>query len=190
MLLVAGCATRQLTPEPLAAAQQEALLLQLEFFAFSGRAAVAAQASGFNAGIDWQQRGDEAAVRLAAPIGGSLLVTWRPDQLRLEAGRGQVLQGSEAASVIQQELGFLPPFESLRYWVLGLAAPGAEPAVRSDAEDGRVAELLQQGWQIRYERWMNVPMPRGVLRMPQRLTATRDGLRLRLVVDRWKFAGA
>ena len=172
---MAGCATRQLTPEPLAAAQQEALLLQLEAFAFSGRVAVAARDSGFNAGIDWQQRGEGAVVRLSAPIGGSLVVTWRPDHLQLEAGRGQMLQDAEAAAVIEQELGFLPPFESLRYWVLGLAAPGEGPA--------------QLGWQISYERWMIVSTPQGALRMPQRLTATRDGLRLRLVVDRWNLGG-
>ena len=48
--------------------------------------------------------------------------------------------------------GFVPPFEALRYWVLGLAAPGEPPVDVQAGADGQVTQLTQQGWKIRYDR--------------------------------------
>jgi outer membrane lipoprotein LolB len=101
--------------------------------------------------------------------------------------RGQVLQAQDAEAAIVAELGFMPPFEALRYWVLGLPAPGDAPTARSDGVDGRLAQLDQQQWQIRYERWMPVATDEGEAQLPQRLTATREDVRLRVFVDKWRL---
>ena len=48
-------------------------------------------------------------------------------------------------------------------------------------------QLEQQGWLINFERHVAVSTAAGAVQLPARLAATRDGLRLRLVVDRWRM---
>lgn len=188
LLLLAGCATVPPAPrEPLDAQAQQQMLLGLTTFALDGRAAVAARGDGFNASVAWRQAGPESIVKLSGPIGGSLTLTYRPGFLRVANSRGQVLQAADAEAAIVAELGFMPPLDALRYWVLGLAAPGDAPTARTDGPDGRLAQLDQQQWQIRYERWMPVTTDAGEAQLPQRLTATREDVRLRVFVDKWRL---
>ncbi len=112
---------------------------------------------------------------------------YSPQSLRVITSRGEKLENAEAEQALSAQLGFLPPFGALRYWVLGIAAPGEPPAEQTSEATGRVAELNQQGWRIHYDRWMEVATSSGVVSLPQRLTATRANLRLRLFVDRWKL---
>lgn len=186
-LLAAGCATLPPAGEPLPAAEQQQHLQQLDAFTLTGRAAVSANGEGFNASLTWTQSGGESRVRLSGPVGGSLTLTWRPGYLQVVSSRGETLRDAEAEAVIVQQLGFMPPFEALRYWVLGIAAPGEAPTARVEAENGRLATLDQQGWQMKFERWYAIGSRAGTLLLPQRLTATRDGVRLRVVMDRWKL---
>jgi outer membrane lipoprotein LolB len=190
MLLLAACAT---TPPPatlLPAAEQETLLQTLPAFAMDGRAAVRAGKEGSPAfSVGWRQQGDETLLRLSGTFGaGGLTVTWRPGQLRLAGGRGEPSEDAEAEAVLMRELGFVPPFEALRYWMLGLAAPGEAPTGQTaPLGAGRLGALTQQGWHISYDRWMNVATSAGGVQLPQRLTATRDDLWLRVTVEEWKL---
>jgi outer membrane biogenesis lipoprotein LolB len=46
---------------------------------------------------------------------------------------------------------------------------------------GRIVTLLQDGWQMSFDRYHQV----GSAWHPQRIRAVRDGIQLRLVVDAW-----
>jgi outer membrane lipoprotein LolB len=80
----------------------------------------------------------------------------------------------------------MPPFEALRYWVLGVPAPGAVTNETRDAA-GLMQQLEQQGWTIVYERREAVASSAGGLQLPSKLRATRGEQRLTLVVDRWRL---
>jgi outer membrane lipoprotein LolB len=186
-LLLAACATTPLPRAPLDLAAQGQALRALPGFQLNGRTAVAAAGDGFNATVSWRQAGEQSILKLSGPVGGSLTVTWRPGYLRVVSSRGEVLQDAEAEQAVVAQLGFMPPFEALRYWVLGLAAPGEVPTEQQADEAGRPAHLAQQQWQIRYERWTGVALAGGLAQLPQRLTATRGDVRLRVFVDKWKL---
>jgi outer membrane lipoprotein LolB len=188
-LLLAGCATTHVSHEPLTVTAQQALLQALPGFRFDGRAAVRAGEEGFNVpALSWQQAAGESRVQLSGPFGASALtLVFSPQSLRVTTSRGEELGGDEAASLLTEQLGFVPPFEALRYWVVGLAAPGEAPVDMRAGADGQVSQITQQGWLIRYDRRAGVATRAGQLRLPQKLTATRDDLRLTLFVDRWKL---
>lgn len=184
--LLAACATTAPRPALEPEAQQQALRA-LTGFQLTGRTAVAARGEGFNASVSWRQAGEESVLKLSGPVGGSLTLTWRPGFLRVVSSRGETLQGAEAEEAVVAQLGFVPPFESLRYWVLGLPAPGQAPTEQQADDAGRIARLVQQQWQIRYERWTDAALDAGLARLPQRLTATHGDVRLRVFVDKWKL---
>ena len=86
---------------------------------------------------------------------------------------------------MRARLGADLPWASLRYWMLGLPDPGSEAAVRNaDAAPWRVIE--QGGWQLRYDAFR---AEQG-LALPQRFSAERARLRVRVVVDRWSPGAA
>ncbi len=148
---------------------------------------VTPDAQGFNASMDWRQQRDETKLKLSGPLGaGGLQVDYSPLQLRVTS-RGDTLVNAEAEQMLARELGFLPPFDALRYWIRGLPAPGTEAAVETLDAAGVLQQLEQQGWMIQFERHVAVNTAAGTVQLPARLTATRDGLRLRLVVDRWRL---
>jgi outer membrane lipoprotein LolB len=188
-LVLAGCAT--LRPRPLLApAAQTALLQQLDKFSLRGRSGIRAvidgETKGGNLTLSWKQQQEEAEVRLSGGIGtGSLTIRWRPGALRIEGGRDQVYENEEAEQILRDEIGFVPPFESLRYWILGLEAPGEAPSRREAAENGRLSELVQQQWRIRYGKWARVRAGASSVEMHRSITVTRDDLRLRVEISRW-----
>jgi outer membrane lipoprotein LolB len=191
LVLVAACATTPPAPRhALDATERHNLLQDLDAFSLTGRVAVAAAGQGSTPAVEWRQQRDVSRVKLSGPLGvGSLQLEYSPGSLRLVAANGDVLQDDAAQSALTRELGFVPPFEALRYWVLGEPAPadGDAAAVATRDAAGLLQRLEQQQWLILYERYMPVETNAGTTQMPARLTATRDGLRLRLVVDRWRL---
>lgn len=185
-LVMAGCATTPRAPRTMLPPQAQQQALQaLDSFDLDGRVSIST--TGDIASLGWRQRGAETRVRLAGPLGaGALQVTWRPGQLRL-ASRGDVFENEEAEAILMRELGFLPPFEAMRYWVLGVEAPGESPTARTDTQSGRIGELQQAGWRIRYDRWADVAASAGGVQMARRMIISRDELRLTVFVDKWKL---
>ena len=106
--------------------------------------------------------------------------------LRVETSRGQVLEGMQAQAAINDQLGFAPPLEALRYWLLGLQAPGAD-ALEQRNPDGQLLWLTQLGWRVEYQEFGPQPIATGRIALPKRLSATREDLRLRVVIDRWRL---
>lgn len=190
-LLLAGCATTRVSHVPLSVPAQVELLQSLAGFQLKGRAGVRAGAEGFNATLSWRQHGAEAQLKLSGPLGaGSMMLTYGPDALSVTTSKGEVLQDGEAERALSEQIGFVPPFAALRYWVLGLAAPGAPAEDQSTDAAGRIAQMTQLDWHIHYDSWSVIATRAGELRVPRKVTVTRPDLRLIVVVDRWQLQPA
>jgi outer membrane lipoprotein LolB len=185
VLLIAGCATPP--------ARQTTLLdaAALENWRAEGRVGVATASDGFNASVEWSQEGQDSSVRLAGPMGaGALTMKFGDRVLRVETSRGQVLEGAQAEAAMHDQLGFAPPLEALRYWLLGLKAPGAD-ALEERGPQGQLLWLSQFGWRVDYQEFAPQDRTKGIqpgmVALPKRLSATREDLRLRVVIDRWRL---
>jgi outer membrane lipoprotein LolB len=185
LLLIAGCVTTpRSTPGTESWEQRRTRLQQLDHFAFRGRLAAAINNDGFNASLQWQQRGPGSEIDLRAPLGfGSVHIAREPGRLALQTSRGEQFDGDAALAGLATRLGFAPPLDSLRYWVLGVPDP-QHPAVETPSVDARYLIALEQdGWRVQYEEYRDAagrPMPR-------RAQLTRADARLRLIIDEWIF---
>ena len=143
LVFLAGCAgvaTRPGVPLP-------ADLNDLQRWQAHGRLGISGPESGGSGSFDWQQRGDRADVQIRGPVGvGSVRLQMRgaapnPD-LRLETGDGRVLESTAAWDELEARLGAQVPAGNLRYWMLGLAAPGEHRWLEQNAEG---VVTLEQG---------------------------------------------
>lgn len=176
--LVAGCATvSRRAPAPQPWAQRLSALQQDRDWSMQGRAAVAAGSRGWQASVDWQQRGPQTVVHLSGPLGIGASV------LRLTSA-GLSVNGAPANSDVvdqlQQRLGFDLPLANLRFWLLGVPDPGLPFIIARNGQD-RVQHLTQAGWAIDFDRYMAI----GGDWLPAMLVLNYPGVRVRIAVDRW-----
>jgi outer membrane lipoprotein LolB len=183
VLLAGGCATLP-APAPVEDWPARRSALQaLDAWALDGRIAVAAGEDGFSGGFDWEQAGDRAEVALALPLGGpDFAISLEGERVTLSS-RGESITDDEARVAIADRLGKgnALPLTEIRYWLVGVPAPGL-PHDETLSADMRLASLEQSGWRVRYDRYETV----GEFELPARMEMTTEGLRLRVVVSRWQ----
>ena len=178
--LLAACATTR--PEPIAPAvgweQRVSDLQKSADWQLDGRAAVAVGGQGWQASLNWQQRDGSSEVRLSGPFGAGAVVLKRTvDGLSLNGA-----PPSDAVTAqLQERLGFELPLDHLRFWLLGVPDPSAAFEVTRNDQD-RAAHLTQAQWSIDYDRYL--PVAGDVL--PAHLVLSREGVRVRIAVDRWQ----
>jgi outer membrane lipoprotein LolB len=191
LLVLPACAPRAIRPAAapdLARAEQllserESLLFERDRFDLAGRIAISDGKDGGSGRFDWQQRGAAYSLRFAAPVTAR---SWRleaqPGQALLIESNGAVRVANTAEELLQRELRWHLPSDSLRYWVLGMRAPGAESDVEFD-EEGQLALLRQSGWEIRYVQFDGTHNPP----LPRKLFARSGEHQVRISVRKWTF---
>jgi outer membrane lipoprotein LolB len=176
--------------------QQRAALDKIDRYALNGRVAVAANGQGFSASLRYTQTADHTQFSLEGPLGiGGLRVDAQGERLEVATSRGEKLDGPEARAELERRLGFALPLEQLRWWLLGVPAPGE--ATVNAADSGEIRDFTQAGWRVN----INSRAPGIGFSLPQRLTAQRvdgegpgtgqaegaaHGARIKLLVERWE----
>ena len=162
--------------------QQRAALEKLDRYSLNGRVAVAANGQGFSASLRYEQMPRSSNLALDGPLGiGGLRVLLEGEELQIATSRGEKLDGEAARAELERRLGFALPLAELRWWLLGIPAPG-ETAVNQDAGTGEIHDFMQAGWRVS----INSRAAGLGFSLPQRLTAEREGARLKLLVERWQ----
>jgi outer membrane lipoprotein LolB len=187
LMLAAGC--RTLPPGapvgPGADApwpEQRAALEKLDRYALNGRVAVAAQGQGFSATLRYQQQPRGSNLALDGPLGiGGLRVQIDGQDIEIATSRGEKLDGQSARDELERRLGFQLPLTELRWWLLGIPAPG-EASVNQDAGSGEIHDFTQGGWRVS----INTRAAGLGFSLPQKMTAEREGARLKLFVQGWE----
>ena len=185
--LLAGCATQPVAiPEyaESAAARQERLL-SLPQWEARGRVAIKSADTGGQGSLQWLQTGPAARIRLSGPFGaGAYEINWMPGEITVYSrGTEAALEyvGPDAAErFLAEQVGWSFPVTSVRYWLLGLADPAAPAAEQVDA-GGRLVELRQSGWVVRYEDYAQS----AATWLPRKLVIEGSQVRVRFVIDTW-----
>lgn len=154
----------------------------LNAWELQGRIAVRAGDDGWHASLKWRQRGASYQADLSGPLGqGALRLRGDDSGVTLESADGERDQSTDADALLARHTGWNLPVSGMRYWVLGLEAPGSEARWERDA-NGRPQRLLQDGWVIRYTDFQEQP---GMGQLPRRIEMEREGLHARLLIDTW-----
>jgi outer membrane lipoprotein LolB len=145
-----------------------------------GRIAVSGAGGGGSGSFTWTQDGEHADVQLRGPVGiGSMKLTLSESEIRIATGDGQEFTAEDAQQELAARLGAEVPLKDLRYWLVGVAAPGEHRW----SEEAESATLTQHDWRIDYQRFGT---SEGV-RLPMKMVAISGPAQVRIVVDRWKL---
>jgi outer membrane lipoprotein LolB len=151
-----------------------------------GRMAIAFANEGVSGTFEWEQHAATTSLQVRGPLGaGALRIVTDGEALSVTDADGRALDGAAAQSQIRSRLGADLPIPALRFWLLGLAAPGSTAQVSADGP--RPARSIEQaGWIVRYDPFTAV----HGWSVPTRLTAAGGGARIKVIVDDWQLPAA
>ena len=194
VVLLSGCELLPVTEAPATArtidlqaawAQHQSQLNTLEAWTLDGRISLRHEEEAWHASLRWQQIDSVYHINMFGPFGqGAVQLDGSPQSVILQHD-GQTVQSDDAEQLLRQQLGLQVPVNGLRYWAVGLAAPGSNYKEELDSV-GRLAVLQQNGWRVRYRGYVAV---KGFM-LPGKVFLDHDGLDVRLVVDQWQAVGA
>ena len=181
-LLVAGCATQR--PAPPGTIPQD--LSELAAWQARGRIGISGAQGGGSGSFEWQQQGEHADVQIRGPVGiGSVQLqvdgSAEDPRMTLRTADGAMLESQAAWDELEARLGAPVPAGNLRFWMLGIAAPGEHQWHEPDPQG--VTALDQDGWRIEYQQFSND----AGARVPTRIRAASGDTKVRIVVDRWQL---
>ncbi len=194
LLAIAGCASIDLEPLPEGLtderpgnwSERRDRLNDLNRWQLNGKLAVRQPSDSGTAIINyWTQSGNAYDIGLSSSfLGmGSTRLQGTPEFIELTMPGGDRYQSGDPEALVEAATGWQLPLGNLTRWIKGL--PGADGDYRLlFDEQGQLALIRQQGWEIRYDRWNrfieNYPL------LPARLTALKGKKRVRLVVSEWQ----
>jgi outer membrane lipoprotein LolB len=178
--VLGACVSTRTATTTAASWEQRAMDLQkAASWQLDGRAAVAVGTQGWQATLNWREQGATADVHLSGPFGVGALTLKR-------TAEGLSLNGAPPSDAVlaqlQDKLGFELPLDQLRFWLLGIPDPGSAFDLKRNDQD-RASQLTQGDWSIDYDRYMPVDGDW----LPAHLVLTREGVRVRIAVDRWQW---
>jgi outer membrane lipoprotein LolB len=150
-------------------------------FDLSGRIAVTYRDDAGSGNIAWRHGARADEMLLTTPFGQGIARLARVDsEITLTTQDGREFRSADAEELTGQVLGFRLPIVGLADWVRGRAASKPAPGPTAERRDakGRLVELEQSGWKIRYLEYADA--------LPSRLTLTYPGLELRIAISEWK----
>ena len=155
----------------------------VQSFVLKGRVAESGVAGG-RGDLDWTQSGERIDLKVSGPLGvGALAISGDRDSVEIRSKDGVVTTRSPE-SYMQQRLGWSLPLSRLRYWALGVPAPGLideQPREVLLDDVGRAQRFEQLGWNIEYSEYQTV----NSLTLPRKLTVASGGRSFKLVIDEW-----
>ncbi len=190
LLALLGCQTAPkpltstATPEQILAdwPARRAQLQARSHFTAQGRIGVVVGSDGFNGRLRWTQDGTRSTVSLDGPLGvGGVRIVQDAGVLTLTNPGGEVLDSQAAHDALVDRMGFEPPLNSLRYWLLGVPDPSS-PSTEMAGAQGYLDSLTQSDWTVTISAYMK--SADGAL--PRQLTVARANVRVKVVIDTWR----
>ncbi|MGH8729591.1 MAG: lipoprotein insertase outer membrane protein LolB [Burkholderiales bacterium] len=132
----------------------------------------------FSGSLRWTHGQDQDELWFLTPLGASVAhLRKNPAGVTLKT-REQTYQAADVESLTRQVLGWGLPLTGLESWVRGVSVPGVPAEIERD-DEGRLARVKQDGWEISYLRYSE---KQG---LPEKLKVSGRGLEITLVVDDW-----
>lgn len=166
-----------------------------EAFTASGKLSLRPQGEskikGFTANYRWIQTGESYDLELWGALGqGRTRITGTANRIEIVDGTGRKVKSRHPERLLKRHLGWSLPLSVLPYWLQGQPAPAPPnpPAERMRFQpSGDLASLNQIDWALEFSRYSVVTGLTRQERLPGRVRATSDQLKLTVVAREWSL---
>lgn len=164
--------------------ERQQSLQQIQHWQLKGRLAIVNDVEAWHLNVDWQQRNSDYLIAMWGPFGaGRVELTGNASGVRLVDADQGVYYSADAESLLYEHTGVRMPVNGLRYWILGLAHPARQTAQPTLDQYGRLASLSQDQWDVQMRHYTRI----GPHELPDKLSITRNDIKVRMIVDDWKL---
>ena len=174
--LLGGCVS--LPPAPTMRPAQP----ELASFAMNGRIAVKYNGSRESAGLRWTHTAQADEILLLTPLGQTAARIYSDARHATLDEGDKHYENESAESLMQEVLGWHLPLSRLHHWLLGMAEKES-PAQIERNDNGQIAVLHQDGWEVRYLSYVS-DRPDS---LPKRMQLIHEGLQVQLLIDEWEW---
>jgi len=177
VLIASGCAVSPTSKNLLSSPEQ------MQQWRLEGKLAIKFNGKSQSAYFQWEHHLDDYSIRLHGPLGqGGAKLEKKHKQVSLEA-EGAKHTAANAEQLMEQSLGWSFPVSDMNWWIRGLASPNTPVTSQTHDDAGNLKQLEQQGWMIHYRKHQ----PVGQLTLPYKLIASRDNIRITLLLKKWEL---
>ena len=189
ILALASCVSKPVTkPEQLAWKERQQRYAKIGNWRLKGRLGLRSGEKSGTATLIWSEAPDHRQLRLLGPIGHGLVKLEETAQgAVIQDSRNNTWQASTSQALIEQVTGWNIPVQSLRWWVLGIVAPGSNTDYQLD-DLSRLTNVSQDGWQVsfsKYKMFNGYELP-GSIVFENNTAHNKPSLRGRFVLKEWE----
>jgi len=181
-LFFSGCASLQPAPsnadESWAARQER--LNDLTSWAMTARLSLTTPEQTQTLNVVWNEQPDQYRIRISGSFGQTGAMIYGSDTGVEVTTSDGVWQGETLEDFVSSELHLALPFNALRYWLLGIPAPGAITQLHIDTNH-RLEQLSQYEWQLTYREYDTDTD------LPRRLRLEHEQWRINMVIQQWQM---
>lgn len=160
----------------------QARLAGLDDWSLKGRIGLIRGDEGWHAGLDWVQQGEAYQIQLDGPIGqAAMRLIGDPNGITLLIPDKAPMSADSPDALIRDAMGFQLPVSGLRWWITGRMQPGAN-AVSTLDDAGRIKEIRQDGWLVRFLDYQRVG---DELDLPRKMRLEHPEVTIKLVLREW-----
>lgn len=171
LALLSGCATT--IPDP---------NQPLVKYTAIGRAALKSPDNNGQASFNWEQKSqDNVKLIVQGPLGSGrldLIVSPTESVLKTES---KTYKDASPDVLFAEIAGFSWPISGMKSWIVG--KPYLEHTLTKKDKDNRIASFYEDGWTIKYKKWRKYKQRE----VPEIIEITRNDIRLRLLVEHWRY---
>lgn len=178
LVLFSGCAVQQ--------KQLDHLQLQeINVWQAKGKVSVTREGERKSASFSWLNKGESYDIHLHGPFGsGAVRLERRGNKITLVDGK-QKLQAASPEELLLTSTGWTLPLSELAWWIKALPAPKVPILNTSTNDQGQLAHLQQQGWNLQFLNYEHVS---GHV-LPTKIIATHQDLKLVMAIKEWSLRG-
>lgn len=162
--------------------QRQDTLSKINDWHLNGRIAIINGVESWHLSMQWQRHDDKYILDLSGPFGaGHSQLTGTNEGVVLVDSDENYFYADSPDHLLEEVTGVRMPVTSLLYWMRGLPNWNIKKQNQKIDEFGRLRQLQQDGWRIRFKRYVDV----GKHELPQKVFIDGHNLKVKVFVDEW-----
>ena len=164
--------------------QRKLELSEINDWHLTGRIAIINGQESWHLTMEWQRHDDKYILDLSGPFGaGHAQLTGTTEGVILVDADKNYLYADSPDRLLQEATGIKMPVKSLLYWMRGIPNWNIKKQKELLDEFGRLQQLQQDGWRIRFKRYVDVEKHE----LPQKIFIDGHDLKVKIFVDEWNL---